>query len=96
VPFFAFCPNWVGPDVEDAGCIAHPARMQGPLPTLSLDVRRLPSVGRVQEERASRPALLAAAVSLLALTGLAMANTLRALTVGTGQKVDDHHTTPSH
>jgi hypothetical protein len=94
-PFFACFPTGVGTDVSDACWIAHPARMQGPIHPLALDGRRWPSVGRVQEECASRPALRAAAVSLRALTGLAMANTLRALTVGTGQQVDEHKTTPS-
>ena len=58
-------------------------------------VRRLPSVGIVQEEGATRTALLAAAVPLLALTGLAMANNIRALTVGTVQNLDDHDATQS-
>ena len=40
--------------------------------------------------------LLSTAVPLLALTGLAMADNIRALTVGTVQDLDDHDTTQSH
>jgi hypothetical protein len=62
---------------------------------LLLHRRRLTSITLVQEEGATGTALLAAAVPLLPLTGLAMSNNMRALAVGTVQDVEYHHVTQS-
>jgi hypothetical protein len=48
-----------------------------------------------QQEGATRTALLAAAGALLALTGRPMVDRIRAVTVGTGQDLDDHGASPS-
>ena len=47
----------------------------------------------IQQEGTTRTALLAAAVPLLAVAGLAMADDLHVLTVETVQDVDEHDTT---
>src|SRR5215831_18262276 len=62
---------------------------------LLLHLRRLTSIGILQQEGATRTTLLAAAVALLALTGLPMADNIRALTVGAVQDLDDHCASPS-
>jgi hypothetical protein len=60
---------------------------------LLFDRRRLPRVARVQQKGAPGTALLAAAVPLLALTGLAMADNIRAVTVGTVEDLEHHDAT---
>ena len=50
-------------------------------------------VAIVQQESTTRTALLSAAVPLLALPGLAMADYVSALTVGTVQDLDNHDAT---
>ena len=62
---------------------------------LLFDRRRLPRRAIVQQERATGTALLVAAVPLLALLGLAMANNIRTVTVGTVQNLEDHDATRS-
>jgi hypothetical protein len=56
----------------------------------------LTRVGLVQQEDTTRTALLAAAVPLLALSRLAMADNISALTVEPVQDLDDHDATQSH
>src|SRR5215831_6548463 len=60
------------------------------------DATSLPNhIGILQQKGATRTALLAAAVALLALTSLPMADKIGALTVGTVQHLDDHCASPS-
>jgi hypothetical protein len=73
--------------------IANPTGVHGHVDDLALHLRRLPRVGIVQQEGTTRTALLAAAVPLLALPGLTMADDIRALTVGTVQDLNDHDAT---
>ena len=49
---------------------------------LLLHLGRLTGIGILQQEGATRTALLAAAIALLALTGLPMSDDIGALTVG--------------
>ena len=56
---------------------------------------RFTDVTIVQEESATGTALLAAAVSLLPLTGVAMADNICAVTVGTVQDLENHDATRS-
>src|SRR5262249_44714946 len=67
----------------------------GHLDNLLFDRRRLPRVAIVQQEGATGTALLAAAVPLLALPGLAMADNIRAVTVGTVEDLEHHDATRS-
>ena len=61
------------------------ARLPGPIVQLWLHVRRWPSLGRLPQAGAPRPALLAAAVPWLTLPGRAMADARWAWPGGTGQ-----------
>ena len=61
------------------------ARLPGPIAQLWLHVRRWPSLGRLPQAGAPRPALLAAAVPWLTLPGRAMADARWAWPGGTGQ-----------
>jgi len=81
--------------MEHPHCLANPTRVHGHINGLALHVRRLTGVDIVQQERATRPALLSATVPLLALAGLVMADDIRALTVGIMEAWADHDATQS-
>ena len=83
-------------DVQHTRRITHAAGVHGYVEDLALYRRRLPRVGIVEQKGAARAALLTAAVPLLALPSLAMADNSRALTVGTVQQVEDPDTTQSY
>jgi hypothetical protein len=63
--------------VQHPGGVTNATRIEGHLDNLLFDRRRLPRVAIVQQESATGTALLAAAVPLLALAGLAMAHNIR-------------------
>ena len=73
--------------------IAHTAGVHGQINNLLLDLGRLTGVGILQQECATRTPLLAAAVALLTLPGLTMADNIRALAVGAVEHLDDHDVT---
>jgi hypothetical protein len=73
--------------------IANATGIHGHIDDLLLHLRRLTRVGILQHEGPTRTALLAAAVPLLALPGLAMADHIGALTVGTVKNLKDHDAT---
>src|SRR5262249_12837036 len=75
--------------------VTNATRIEGHLDNLLFDRRRLPRVAIVQQEGATGTALLAAAVPLLALPGLAMADNIRAVTVGTVEDLEHHDATRS-
>ncbi len=66
--------------MQHARCITNAAGVHGHVDDLALHLRRLTRVGIGQQEGPTRTTLLAAAVPLLALPGLAMADDIRALT----------------
>ena len=71
--------------------IADAARIQRHVDDLLLDLRRLPSVGILQEKRPpASQATLPAAVTLLAFSRRAMAHNIRPVAVGTMQHLRDH------
>jgi hypothetical protein len=76
--------------MQDACSITNATGVHGHIDNLLLHLRRLPDVGILQQEGATRTALLTTAVALLALTGLPMADNISALTVGAVQDLDDH------
>jgi len=86
----------MGADMQHARRIAHPTGVHGHVDDLALHLRRLPHIGVVQQERATCTALLSATVPLLALTDLAMADHIRAVTVGTVEDLEDHDATQSY
>jgi hypothetical protein len=75
--------------------ITHATRLESHLDNLLFDRRQVPRVALVQEERTTGTMLLAAAIPLLTLPGLAMADNVGPLTVGTVQDLDDHDATRS-
>src|SRR5215831_20541832 len=75
--------------------VTNATRIEGHLDHLLFDRRRLPRVAIVQQEGATGTALLARVVPLLALAGLAMADNIRAVTVGTVEDLEYHDTTRS-
>jgi hypothetical protein len=75
--------------------VANPTGIHGHVDDLLLHRRRLPSIPIVQEKGAPGTALLAAAVPLLALTGVAMADTVCAVIVGTVEGLENHDATRS-
>jgi len=95
VPFFAFCHNGVRTNVQHAGGVANATGIQGHIDNLLLHRRRLSWVARVQEKGAPGTVLLAAAVALLTLTRLGMADDIDPVTVGTMQDLENHETTQS-
>src|SRR6516165_3929423 len=74
--FFLFCHDRVRTDVQHPCGVTNATRIEGHLDNLLFDRRRLPWVAIVQQEGAPGTALLAAAVPLLALPGLAMADNI--------------------
>src|SRR5215813_11712407 len=81
--------------MQDACSIANATGVQSHIDNLLLHRRRLTGISILQQEGTTRTTLLAAAVALLALTGLPMADNIRALTVGAVQDLDDHCASPS-
>jgi len=79
--------------MEHARRITNAAGVHGHVNDLALRRRRLPRVGIVPQEGPTRTTLLAAAVPLLALSGLAMADDIGAVTMGTVQNLKDHDAT---
>jgi hypothetical protein len=80
--FFEFFNDRVSTDVQDTCGVANPTGVHRHLDDLVFDRRRLPWIAIVQQEGTTSTALLSAAVPLLPLAGLAMADNIRALTVG--------------
>jgi hypothetical protein len=89
------CYNRICTDVQHPSGVTNATGIHRHLDDLLLDRRRLARVARVQQESATGTALLTAAVLLLALPGLAMANNIRIVTVGTVQDLEDHYATRS-
>src|SRR5262249_44741691 len=83
VPCFSFRHNRVGTDVQHPCGVTNATGVHGHLDHLLFDLRRLPCIAVLQQERATGTALLSAAVPLFALTGLPMADYVGPLTVGT-------------
>ena len=75
--------------------VTNATRIESHLDNLLFDRRRLPWVAIVLQEGATGTALLAAAVPLLALPSLAMADNIRAVTVGTVENLENHDATRS-
>src|SRR5712691_2646921 len=73
--------------------IPNPAGIQGHLHNLALDVRRLPSIGILQEKRPAVLRACTAPIPLLALPCRAMSHNISALTVGAVQDLDHHKAT---
>ena len=90
MPFVECCHDGVRTHGQDACGVAHPTSMHRHVAARLLHRGRLTSITIVQEESATGPALLAAAVPWLPLTGLAMADTIRAVTVGTVEGLENH------
>src|SRR5712692_8943939 len=82
--------------MQDTCGVANATGIHRHLDDLLFDLRRLAWIAIVQQEGATSTASLAAAVPLLALPGLAMADDVGPLTVGTVQDLDDHDATRSH
>ena len=95
MPFFEFGHDCIGTDVQDACGVANPTGIQGDIDDLSFDFRRLPRVAIVQQKGATGTVLFTAAVPLLPLPGLAMADDVGPLTVGTVQDLENHDGTRS-
>src|SRR2546428_9324835 len=93
LPFFSFLDDRGRADVQYPRRIANPTGVHGHVDDLALHCRRLAMVAIVQQESTTRTALRSAAVPLLALPGLAMADYVSALTVGTVQDLDNHDAT---
>ena len=93
--FFSFGYDPVRTDVQSPCRVTKATRIEGQLDNLLFDRRQLPRVAIVQQEGATGTAWLAAAVPLLALPSLAMADNIRAVTVGTVEDLDNHDTTRS-
>src|SRR5712664_1190184 len=81
--------------MQDTCGVTNPTGVHRHLDDLVFDLRRLPWIAIVQQEGATSTALLSAPVPLLALTGLAMANNIRTLAVGTVQDLENHDATRS-
>src|SRR5882762_8773629 len=81
--------------MQDTCGVTNPTGVHRHLDDLVFDLRRLPWIAIVQQEGATSTALLSAPVPLLALTGLAMANNIRTVAVGTVQDLENHDATRS-
>ena len=75
--------------------VTNATRIEGHVDNLALHLRRLPLVAIVQEEGTTGTALCSAAVSLLALTSLPMADEVGPVTIGAVQDLDNHEATRS-
>ena len=92
---FSFRHDRVRTDVQRPRHIAHTAGVHGHIDHLLLHLGRWTGIGIFQQECATPTALRAAAVALLALPGLPMADNIGAVTVGAVQHLDDHCASPS-
>jgi hypothetical protein len=81
--------------MQDTCGVTNPSGVHRHLDDLVFDFRRLPWIAIVQQEGATSTALLSAPVPLLTLTGLAMANNISTLAVGTVQDLENHDATRS-
>lgn len=81
--------------MQDTGGSTHATGMHRHGADLLFDRRRLPGVARVQEEGMTGTVVLAAAVPLLTLPSLPMADHSGPLAVGTRQDVENHDHTRS-
>jgi hypothetical protein len=82
-----------GADVQHPRGSAQATGLPGPSAALGLPLRRWPRVGLRQQAGPPRPARRAAAGPLLAGPGLALADNLGALTVGTVKHLKAHDAT---
>jgi hypothetical protein len=82
-------------DMQHTRCIADATGMQRHLDDLLLHICGLPRVAIVQQKRPTGTGVLAAAVALFALPGLAMADNIRAVTMRTMDDLKDHEATQS-
>ena len=81
--------------MQDTGGVTNATGIHRHLDDLLFDRRRLPWVARVQEEGTAGTGLLAAAVPLLPLPSLAMADNSGPVTVRTMQDLENHDHTRS-
>jgi hypothetical protein len=81
--------------MQDTGGVTNATGMHRHLDDLLFDRRRLPWGAIVQEEGTTSTVLLAAAVPLLTLPSLAMADNIGPLAVGTMQDLENHDHTRS-
>jgi hypothetical protein len=81
--------------MQDTGGVTNATGIHRHLDDLLFNRRRLPRVAIVQEESAPGTAVLAAAVPLLTLPSLAMADNIGPLAVGTMQDLENHDHTRS-
>ena len=79
--------------MQDTRRVSDTTGIHGHLDDLLFDLRGLPRMAVVQEERATSAALLSAAIALFALTGCAVSNNIGTLAVGTMQNLDNHEAT---
>src|SRR5262252_6261897 len=75
--------------------VTNATRVEGHVDNLALHLRRLPRVAIVQEEGTTGTALCSAAVALLALPSLAMADEVGSVTIGAVQDLENHEATRS-
>ena len=90
MPFFSCGLHRVRTDMQHTRRSPNATRIAGHVDALALALRRWPRGARVQEESATGTALRAAAGALLALPSLAMADNIRAVTVRTGEDLENH------
>jgi len=93
--FFSCCHDRVGTDVQHPCGVTHATRIESHRDNLLFDRRRLAWIAIVQQEGATSTASLVAPVPLLALPGLAMADNIRTVAVGTVQDLENHDGTQS-
>ncbi len=95
VPFFSFGHDRIGTDVQHPCGVTNATCIESHLDNLLFDRRRLPRVVLIQEAGTTGTLVLAAAIPWLPLAGLAMADDVGPLTVGTVQDLEDHDATRS-
>jgi len=85
VPVLNFLhPGWSA-DLQPSGRVANPTGLHGHVDALLLALWRLPGIAGVQQQRAAASlSALAAALTWLALTSVAVSDDVGALAVGTG------------
>jgi hypothetical protein len=90
MPFFEFFNDCGRTDVQHPGCIANTARVHRHIDDLLLDVRRLTSVGILQEKCAPTIRARTAPIALLAFRRGAMPDDIGPVAIGTVQYLGDH------
>jgi hypothetical protein len=93
--FFSFGHDRIGTDVQHPCGVTNATCIESHLDNLLFDRRRLPRVALIQEAGTTGTLVLAAAIPWLPLAGLAMADDVGPLTVGTVQDLEDHDATRS-